>query len=335
MVTSWSFAPDGPDTAALRGPVLLTSKGLPVPDRPGVYLITCGDCLAHVGTSKGLAGRLGTLARLGHHRGSTEVLCAAFCTRQPPLVWWEPHPSVEAARNREATFKRHYGEPPSPPEKYADCKNGKKLLAALLEAAGEGTWAAGYIEAVFTVGERLDLVFTSRFDTFWNHVGKPPGPWASTVVFAYGSNMKTVRMRSEDRAPSARSAGRARLLDVRLICNKKSADGSAKANIVDSPSDVVWGVLWEVDASDLTKLDVAEGGYQRELRKVLTDGGKTVAAEVFVSETLISDAVAYDWYKALLIEGAREHELPEEYVRYLESLPAKPDMRKSEDGGSA
>ena len=85
-MAAWTFDPNEPETSLLRGPVPFASKGLSIPDRPGVYLITCGNCLAHVGTSGGLSGRLRTLARLGHHRGSTEVLCAAFCTQEPPLV---------------------------------------------------------------------------------------------------------------------------------------------------------------------------------------------------------------------------------------------------------
>lgn len=85
------------------------------------------------------------------------------------------------ARLREATFKRHYGEPPAPRQKYDGCKNGRKLLNELMHAAGRESWLAGYVEAVFSVGERLDLLFTQQFEPVWQKVGRPPGPWASIV----------------------------------------------------------------------------------------------------------------------------------------------------------
>jgi gamma-glutamylcyclotransferase len=36
----------------------------------------------------------------------------------------------------------------------------------------------------------------------------------------------------------------------------------------------------------------------------------------------------YDWYKALVIAGAREHGLPADYIAALAAAPAKPDPDK-------
>lgn len=146
------------------------------------------------------------------------------------------------------------------------------------------------------------------------------------VYFAYGSNMNTKRIRS--RVPLATVIGRARLLDKRMVCNKKGEDGSGKANLVDSPGDLVWGVLYEVDLAKLDKLDQAEGGYQRTKLQVWTEQGNPVTAEVYVSKKLAADPMPYDWYKKLIIAGAREHQLPRDYLEYLEQLPSKPDLRK-------
>lgn len=52
------------------------------------------------------AGRVRTLAGLGTHRGSAEVLCAAWCTQKAPVVWWQTVPDVVTARQRESTFDR-------------------------------------------------------------------------------------------------------------------------------------------------------------------------------------------------------------------------------------
>jgi hypothetical protein len=178
MTNPWAFDPDGPEFEALHGPVPLATRGMGLPARPGLYVITCGDCMPHVGTSGSIAGRVRTLANLGTHRGSAEVLCAAFCTGEAPLVWWEEQPTPIAARAREAAFKKHYGEPPQPRPPYAACVNGQKLLSAITKAAGSDSWEAGFAEAVFMIGEKLNLLFQPRFEPIWQLVGVPPGPWA-------------------------------------------------------------------------------------------------------------------------------------------------------------
>src|SRR5205085_2218642 len=105
---AWTLDPLGPRPIDLQGPVPLAAKGMGIPNDPGMYLITSGPCLSHVGTSNKLRGRVGTLARLGNHRGSAEVLGVAFCTAEAPLVWWDTCPDVQEARRRESEFKHHY-----------------------------------------------------------------------------------------------------------------------------------------------------------------------------------------------------------------------------------
>lgn len=144
------------------------------------------------------------------------------------------------------------------------------------------------------------------------------------VYFAYGSNMSKERLQEPDRAPSAKPLGRAKLPNKRLVCNKKSTDCSGKANLIDSAEDTVWGVLYEIDSAELDKLDGAESGYRRMSLDVITDQDSSVKAYVYVSSELTEDARPYDWYKNLMVEGAREHGLPASWVEYLEQLPSKP-----------
>jgi len=63
---------------ALRGPRPLAATQMGLPNSPGIYLVVCGECLAHVGTSNNLRARVGTLVRLGSHGGAIAVLSAAF-----------------------------------------------------------------------------------------------------------------------------------------------------------------------------------------------------------------------------------------------------------------
>lgn len=141
------------------------------------------------------------------------------------------------------------------------------------------------------------------------------------TIFAYGSNMS--RKQIEDRAPSVQIIGRAQLNNMRFVCNKKSVDGSAKANIVKSDNDVVWGVLFEIDEEDLAILDLKEGGYFRVSVRVTTVNGEAVLAETYLSKKITNDHRSYKWYKDKIVTGAMEHGLPEDYVQFLRELPTK------------
>jgi len=148
----------------------------------------------------------------------------------------------------------------------------------------------------------------------------------TVLYFAYGSNMSTERMSS--RASSAKTVGRARIPDKRLVYNKRSKDGSGRANLVDSPGDEVWGVLYEVETDQLVALDRTEGGYERQEVSVITEQGQTIQAVVYISDQLTDTPIPYDWYKQLIVSGAREHQLPEHYIELLEALPAKSNLRE-------
>ncbi len=150
------------------------------------------------------------------------------------------------------------------------------------------------------------------------------------LYFAYGSNMATDQMVS--RIPSAKPLGRARVHDRQVVFNKKSKDGSGKANLVDSPGSVSWGVLYKIDTQDMEILNSIEGGYLRTQVTVWMDDETTVFAETFASTELTDEPVAYEWYKQRLVVGAREHRLPMDYVCYLERLPARTDGSRSREG---
>jgi gamma-glutamylcyclotransferase (GGCT)/AIG2-like uncharacterized protein YtfP len=145
----------------------------------------------------------------------------------------------------------------------------------------------------------------------------------ATLYFAYGSNLKLEQMRA--RVPSARVFGRARLRNRRLSFDKRGVDGSGKANLSDDGRACVWGVLYAFDPADWEALDRYEPGYARVAVEVVTEKDEAVSAETYVARRLTRDSVAFDWYKRLVVEGAREHGLPADYVAALEELPERPD----------
>src|SRR2546426_10191093 len=85
------------------------------------------------------------------------------------------------------------------------------------------------------------------------------------LYFAYGSNMFSRRLRM--RTPSAAAAGVGYASGRRLTFDKVSTDGSGKCDIerTSSPTDRVYGVLFEILSAEKAGLGNAEGlgkGYR-------------------------------------------------------------------------
>jgi gamma-glutamylcyclotransferase (GGCT)/AIG2-like uncharacterized protein YtfP len=139
------------------------------------------------------------------------------------------------------------------------------------------------------------------------------------LYFAYGSNMDMRRFRR--RCPDATVAGRASLRGYRLgFTRYSSAEKGGVADIVAEPDAVVWGALYEIDESCFAALDDYEGApraYRRETVRVLDDGGAEREAVAYVANKTGEFAPSRQ-YLAQIVQGARDHELPDDYVRGLE-----------------
>lgn len=139
--------------------------------------------------------------------------------------------------------------------------------------------------------------------------------------FAYGSNLTLARMRS--RVAGARADGVAYLHGYRLAWDKLGADGSGKANLRREPESRVWGVVYAFESDGWGKLDAHERGYERfEVLVTLADAA--VPVQTYRSERLTGEP-PFAWYRQLVVEGARAHGLPEDWVRALEACPVRPD----------
>jgi gamma-glutamylcyclotransferase len=139
--------------------------------------------------------------------------------------------------------------------------------------------------------------------------------------FAYGSNMSNARLRN--RVPAAHSLGRAQLAGFRRTWNKPGRDGSGTANIVVAEAATVWGVLYALPGSAWRSLDGIELDYAREIHSVLDQRGECVGAQLYRwhSKPDAPDRAPHDWYRGHLLEGAREHELPDEVIADLLAAP--------------
>jgi gamma-glutamylcyclotransferase len=149
----------------------------------------------------------------------------------------------------------------------------------------------------------------------------------SFLNFAYGSNMSSHRLR--ERTPSAQPIGIGQLCGHRLVWRKRGHDGSAKCDILQTgqTEDVVWGVLFEIAASEKPFLDQAEGlgqGYDYKTVSVLVDRQRVDAGAYFATD-IDNTQQPYDWYVAFVLAGALEHGLPSDYSSALRSLSAVVD----------
>ncbi len=142
----------------------------------------------------------------------------------------------------------------------------------------------------------------------------------ATRYFSYGSNLKISRLRG--RVPSARPEGVARLPGYRLVCDKRGADGTGKANLRVDPTAEVWGAIYSLDPSDWPDLDAHEPGYER-IEVEVSWLGETLCAHTYLSSLTTSDPIPFAWYKRLIVEGAREHALPDEWIRVLDAWPER------------
>ncbi|OAD39640.1 hypothetical protein LPB72_20485 [Hydrogenophaga crassostreae] len=87
------------------------------------------------------------------------------------------------------------------------------------------------------------------------------------------------------------------------------------------------GVVYEVAVSEKPHLDTAEtlGVGYAEREATVQIGGRSLDIWLYYALEIDAGAVPYDWYKALVLSGAKEHALESGYIRMLEAVAAKPD----------
>jgi gamma-glutamylcyclotransferase (GGCT)/AIG2-like uncharacterized protein YtfP len=156
------------------------------------------------------------------------------------------------------------------------------------------------------------------------------------LYFAYGSNMCAGRL--TQRVSSAKPRFTAKLAKHQLAFHKRSNDGSGKADVqyTGNVDDLVWGVVFELEASQKPNLDNAEGlgyGYFEKSVTVETRSGSKITAAAYYADDAYKDAglKPYCWYLRFVIEGAKQHGFPEEHVASLEAAGCieDPDVARS------
>ncbi len=132
------------------------------------------------------------------------------------------------------------------------------------------------------------------------------------LYFAYGSNLWRKQM--EDRCPEHRVIGKGILKGYRWIISKRGY-----ANIIQSKTDEVHGVIYEISESDEHTLDyweIEEAGYRKETVEVEFEG-HILKCLAYVDSTE-EEGQPKKEYRERIMRGLFDSNLPQEYMdRYI------------------
>jgi len=138
-----------------------------------------------------------------------------------------------------------------------------------------------------------------------------------TYYFAYGSNMDKAWLTR--RIKKFHAATRATLKDYQFVYNKKSKDGSSKANIIHKENSEVLGICYEIDINDLNVLDGYERGYDRIEVQLQLDCDIFARGNVYISNSILDNIGPTDDYRSIIVKGAKSWGLDQQYIaKYLD-----------------
>ena len=130
--------------------------------------------------------------------------------------------------------------------------------------------------------------------------------------FAYGTNMSLSQLIS--RCPSAKKLLNATLNNYQFIFNSRGV-----ATIISKRNSTVYGVLFEIDDSEIDNLDRHEGVpklYTKENKKIEFDNGEEFEALVYVA-TDSEIGKPRDEHLNIILNALNKEQFPEQYIRNL------------------
>jgi 2-hydroxychromene-2-carboxylate isomerase/cation transport regulator ChaC len=154
--------------------------------------------------------------------------------------------------------------------------------------------------------------------------------------FAYGSNMSPATF-VERRGIRPLAAQWGWLDGYRLCFDLPVGPGErACANVAPAGDARVAGILYRITRADADRLDrtegVPQGVYHRIAIEVMVDGRERIAAFTYRSSLRQPGRKPSARYLGLLLDGARAHGLPPDYVAWLERFDLAFDERTVQEG---
>lgn len=144
--------------------------------------------------------------------------------------------------------------------------------------------------------------------------------------FAYGSNLLSERLHLMNPTAEFVAVGYVRGYTLGFYGTSKFWQGAA-ATIYPSIGDKVFGCIWRLSIEDSESLDYQERRYRRfdvmvEIPNAYGGAINCRTYEIIEFDPFIPGKdLPSPHYKHVIVSGAIEHGFPEEYVKYLKSLP--------------
>jgi len=115
------------------------------------------------------------------------------------------------------------------------------------------------------------------------------------------------------------------LVNYKLAFRKVLASKDVYATIVPMPGAIVHGVVYLCGPHAMTQLDlfegVAENCYRRESVQVTTHSNDILKCLVYIGEAFSEeDFVPSSSYLNLILTGAKEHQLPPDYIESIRKI---------------
>lgn len=132
------------------------------------------------------------------------------------------------------------------------------------------------------------------------------------LYFGYASNLDITTLTGRLNNPPKLN-GLAVLPHHGFRFNFLNPDGSARANVIESKNESVYGLLFEVEYSELEYFLKSEPGYDFIERVVLTKSGP-IKAHVFISQKLVKGIFPHQEYFQTIIRGGEANGIPKGYL---------------------
>ena len=157
-------------------------------------------------------------------------------------------------------------------------------------------------------------------------------PDGSIWYFAYGSNLAPGTF-MQRRGLTPLEAHAAWVDDLVLCFDLPVGPGErGVANLTAHPGGRTWGVVYRISADDAARLDRTEGvdrGYYQRVAVTVgrTAPASTLAAFTYQSRHGVLGRKPSARYLGIILEGARHHGLPADWIAYLEAFELAVDER--------
>jgi len=141
--------------------------------------------------------------------------------------------------------------------------------------------------------------------------------------FGYGSNLLHQRILLQNPTAQFVSIGKVDNFKLDFDYESERWKGAA-ATIKECPGKCVWGVVWRMNVSDRDNIDDQEGVHKGTYKpieiQVCTPGGEELSCRSYQLLKTSQDKQPSPQYLDVVIQGALQNSLPEEYIKQLQNI---------------